>query len=341
MRTIARNTAVALAAALGWIGSAAAQDTLVAGPWKYGTTVGLNLSQSSFSSNWSGGDQGSIVWVLNSDLSAQRQISRAFNLSNLLQLAYGQTAQQVPDPADPSRRVWDTPDKTTDLIVFESIGRFPLQTFVDPYLAFRLDSQFEDQSSPIGIIRFNPIKLKESAGISRVLVKTANREAVTRLGFGFRQTLAQSFVDPVTAEKQRFTSNDGGIEWQTTATQPVLDGRVLYKGSLLVFQPVFYSRSDALEDFDALAIAGQPGREAVADFWKASDINFLNTFTAQITTHLSVNLFVQWVYDKFDSAANVDTSLPLAVLTAEVDKNVRKAGQFKETLAIGLSYRLF
>ena len=29
------------------------------------------------------------------------------------------------------------------------------------------------------------------------------------------------------------------------------------------------------------------------------------------------------------------------VLTAEVDKNVRKAGQFKETLALALTYQLF
>jgi hypothetical protein len=52
-------------------------------------------------------------------------------------------------------------------------------------------------------------------------------------------------------------------------------------------------------------------------------------------------LFAQWVYDKFDAAANVDTTLPLDVLTAELDRNIRKRGQFKETLAIGLTYRLF
>ncbi|MCC7101008.1 MAG: hypothetical protein IT500_15605, partial [Rubrivivax sp.] len=62
---------------------------------------------------------------------------------------------------------------------------------------------------------------------------------------------------------------------------------------------------------------------------------------ASITKYLSVNLYAQLVYDKFDSAANVDGTLPLADQLVEVDRNVRKAGQFKETLSLGLTYRLF
>lgn len=319
----------------------AAEPESAPGPWKFGATAGVNLSQSSFSSNWAGGDKGSIVWVLNSDVTAQRQFSRIFNLSNLLQLAYGQTARQVPDPANPRELKWDTPDKTTDLIAFESVGRFSLESWVDPYFSLRLDTQFKDQSSPIGDIPLNPIKLKETAGVARVLKKTEDSEAITRLGFGFRQTLAKSFTDPVTKAKQSFTANDGGFEWQTTMTQPVLQKKVLYKGTLLVFQPVFYSKSSALEDFDRAALAFDPTREPVADFWKATDVNFQNLFSAQITKYLSTNLFVQFVYDKFDAAANVDNTLPLDVLVAEVDRNVRKAGQFKETLALGITYRLF
>jgi hypothetical protein len=52
------------------------------GPWKFSAVAGLNVSQSSFSSNWSGGDRGSIVWVLGSDMTAERQFSRRLNLSN-------------------------------------------------------------------------------------------------------------------------------------------------------------------------------------------------------------------------------------------------------------------
>lgn len=315
----------------------AAAEPLPPGPWKLGTTFGLNLSQSAFSDNWAGGDRGSIVWVVNSDARAERQFSTTFNLTHLLQLAYGQAARQTGTDGS----TWDRPDKTTDLIAFESTGRFTLGAFVDPYLALRLDSQFSDQSNPIGRIPFNPIKLKESAGIARMLVKTEDREVLTRLGFGLRQTFGRSFVDPVTREKSSFTSTDGGVEWQTTASWPVLEKKVLYQSTLLVFRPVFYSRSDALETFDVAARAADPGREAVADFWKATDVNFLNTFTAQITKSVGVTLVIQLVYDKFDTAANVDNSLALPVLVAEVDRNVRKAGQFKETLALTLTYQLF
>ena len=340
-----RRAASSAVCALFLLSAAAARGEdakpITPGPWKFGSTAGLTLTQSTFSSNWAGGDKGSIVWVLNGDARAERQVGMRYNISNVLQLAYGQSSRQHADPANPSRLSWGAPDKTTDLIAFESTSRWTLQSFVDPYFAFRAESQFSDQSSPLGAISLNPIKLKESAGVARVLAKTEDREAITRLGFGLRQTLAKSFSDPVTLAKESFTANDGGIEWNTTATWPLLEKKVVYKGSLLVFKPVFYSKSGALETFDTAALAADPARERVADFWKSADVNFLNTFTAGITKHLNVALLAQLVYDKFDSAANVDNALPLSVLVPEVDKNVRKAGQFKQTLSVGLMYQLF
>ena len=138
-----------------------------------------------------------------------------------------------------------------------------------------------------------------------------------------------------------FTSNDGGFEWNTTAVWPLLEKKVVYRATLLVFQPVFYSRSDALATFDQAAIAADPTRRPIADYWKAADVNFLNTFTAAITKNLAVGLVAHLIYDKFDTAANVDNALPLAVLVPEIDKNVRKTGQFKQTLNVALRYQLF
>jgi len=339
----AHRIAPIVCAALLLAATARAQDSTAAapGPWKFASTLGLTVTQSSFSTNWAGGDKGSIVWVLNGDLHAERQVSDRYNISNVLQVAYGQTSRQEIDPADPSRRAWTAPDKTTDQVAFESASRWTLHSIVDPYFAIRAETQFSDQSNPLGAIPWNPVKLKESLGAARVLFKGEDREAISRLGFGFRQTLARSIVDPVTLARESFTSNDGGVEWNTTATYPLLDKKVLFQGTLLVFKPLFYSRSGALESFDAAAIAAHPGREPVATFWKATDVNFLSTFTAGITRHLSVALLVQLVYDKFDAAANVNNALPLSVLIPEIDKNIRKAGQFKETLAIGLTYQLF
>jgi hypothetical protein len=339
-----RRTVASLLCALALLtatGAAAQPDTiLVGGPWKYSSAVGLTLTQSAFTANWAGGDRGSIVWVLNTDLRAERQVSPSYNVSNLLQLSYGQTANQITDPANPSRLAWEAPDKTTDLIALESTSRWTLRAFADPYFSVRAESQFSDQSSPLGAISLNPIKLKESAGVARVIEKTADRELITRAGFGLRQTFGKSFVDPVTLATASFTSNDGGFEWNTTAVRPMLDKKVVYRGTLLVFLPIFYSKSDALTAFDAAAIAADPTRQPVATYWKDPDVNFLNTFTAGITKHLEVALLAHLIYDKFDTAANVDNTLPLDVLVPDIDKNVRKVGQFKQTLSVALRYQL-
>jgi hypothetical protein len=317
------------------------------GPWKLGTNVGLNLSQSAFSANWAGGDRGSWVWVLTSQSDAERQFSRSFNWANKVNLAYGQTAKQSPG-TDATELRWESPDKTTDLIALQSVARWTLGALIDPYVAFNAETQFQDQSDPRGTLTLNPVKLKESAGLARLLFKTADSEGLTRLGFGFRQTLARAFIDASGGATRSFTSNDGGIEWQTDVKQPLLAERVLYKGTLLVFQPVFYSKSGDLETVDDLLRDAYPGRESVGGFWRMTDVNFTNDFSAQITKNLGVNLAVQWVYDKFDVAALVDPALArsadpavLAAYAAQVDKNVRKGGQFREVLALALTYRLF
>jgi len=131
----------------------AQQDTvLAAGPWKYSSAVGLTLTESAFSTNWAGGDKGSIVWVLNGDLRAERQFSPRYNISNVFQVSFGQTERQITDPADPTRIAWGTPDKTTDLLAFESTSRWTLNAVVDPYFGLRAETQFSDESSPLGAI---------------------------------------------------------------------------------------------------------------------------------------------------------------------------------------------
>ena len=311
------------------------------GPWQYGATAALNLSQSAYSSNWKGGDRGSINWVMQGDVEAQRQMSHWFNFSNLLQLSYGQTAKQVDDPADPNRIVFDRPEKTTDLILLESTGRFTLDTWVDPFLGLRVESQFSDQTDPRGDLLFNPVRFTQTAGVARVLIKEDSREWITRVGFSVRETFGRAFADSLGASTTSSTSIDGGIEWLSTVDQPLLGKRVLYKGRLLVFVPLFFDQSGDLEDFDRLALAAMPGREEIAGFWKAPNVNFQNTFTAPITKNLNVNLFVQWVYLKFDQSIDVDTGKPIAELIPIVDAGIRKAGQLKQTLAIGLTYTLF
>lgn len=335
--------ALGVLALLGGPFVAKASDPAPPGPWNLGAGVSLNLSQSSFSDNWAGGDKGVINWVLNADLDAKRQFSETFHWSNQLQLTYGQTSTQNDDPD--GGRTWSRPDKTTDLILFESVGRWTLRRWVDPYLALRVDSQFADESDPLGALLFNPVKVAETTGFARPFVSEEDREVISRLGFGFRQTYARSFTDAAGESTESFLTNDGGLEFQTDAKLPMADGRVQYTGKLQVFWPLFFDGSSDLEDLDTLALAADPTHEEVADFWKTPDVNWQNTFTSEVTSWLNVNLYVQWVYDKYDATTKLDLAgadTDPAILAAAIraaNSSIRKSGQFKQTLGIGLSYR--
>ena len=126
---------------------------LARGLWVVDLYVGLGLAQSAYSDNWKTGDKGSLAWVANLGFEAERQFSDTFNWYNVSKLAYGETANQIDDPDHPGENKWAKPEKTNDLIYLESVGRFTLGGFVDPYAAFRLDSYFSDESSPLGSIR--------------------------------------------------------------------------------------------------------------------------------------------------------------------------------------------
>ena len=102
-----------------------------------------------------------------------------------------------------------------------------------------------------------------------------------------------------------------------------------------MFFPIFFNKSDALKEFDELARMADPTREEVQNFWKAPTVNFQNTFDAKVTEWLAINLFLQLVYEKFDRTVVIDPTKPELV-----DAGIRKAGQFKQTLAVALTYRL-
>lgn len=324
---------------------AAQEDPVEPGPWKYESLVSLNLTQSAFSGNWSGGDRGSIAWVLRSTLGASRQFTPGFRWENSLLLAYGEKADQIEDPDDPARNKWAKGEKNEDQIQLDSVGRFTLQRALDPYLALRGESQFINDDDFRGSFNLDPIKISESGGVARAFVQEEDREVLARLGFALRQTFAQRWTDLAGTDKERFSTNDGGIEFRTTAKVPLLGDKVVYTGEVYALWSLFFSESDALKQFDERAQQFDPGRESVQDFWKTVDVNWQNQLTATLTSWLNVNFYFQLVYDKFDTATKVDPDfdpadpVAAAAAIAEVDAGIRKAGQWKQTLAVGLQYR--
>ncbi len=315
---------------------------LIVGKWYPSMEAGLGITQSSYSDNWAGGDKGSIVWAAIANGALENQLHTKVNWNNTLKLAYGQTHQQSA-MADGSRR-WDRPDKSTDLVDLESMARFTLGGFVDPFASVRFESQFQDASDPDGrVLALNPLKFKESAGIARKFIDREEESLLSRLGFAFRQTARKLYENPAPDDVTTTeTTNDGGLEWVTDYKKKILENRVAWTSKLTLYQPVFYSGKDELEDLlpSDLETAGLDSD--LADFSTALDVDFENLFSSQITKLLSVNLYTRWVYDKYDNSIlpilGEDGALENGAVLRQA---VRKSGQFKQTLSVGLTYRFF
>lgn len=335
---------VAVAAVTGAT-AASAQDEekkeLVVGKWYPNLETGITLTQSSYSNNWAGGDKGSIVWTWILNGSLENQLSPKVNTYNTLKLAFGQTHQQK--IKEDRTREWDRPEKSTDLIDFESIWRFTLGLWVDPFLSGRFESQFQDASDSYGrTLSFNPLKFKETAGVAHEFYNEEDRSLLTRFGFSFRQSSRKLFTSlPPGDEIVRDAAADGGVEWTTDYKNKVLDDRVTWTSRLSFYQPVFYSGKDELEALGADSLAAYGLDDDVESYATTMDIEFENIFSTQITKIISVNLYTKLVYDKYDNTIAPEPNDAGDGLTnpSDVKSAIRKAGQFKQTLSIGVTYR--
>lgn len=270
-----------------------------ADPWKNTLDLGLNLTQNSYSDSWVGGEVGSVAWVANANGVFEKQVSPKFNFKNTSKLQFGQTHTQ-----DEATKNWKKPTKSADKIDIENLGRFTLGAFVDPYAAFRIETQFYDASYELKKRALNPLLLTESAGVARKLYSFEKNEVLTRLGFSIRELINRVIVDSVAKTTESQTSNDGGIE-SVTDVRYTLAGNVGYIGKLSLFKALYFSKKD---DFK-----GTPAE----DYWKAVDVNFENTFSVAVAKYIAVTLNAQLLYDK------------------QIDLR----GRFKETLALGLTYK--
>ncbi len=280
-------------------GKSLAADSTAVNAWKTQVEAGLALTQASYSDNWTGGEVGSLIWVANLHAIAEKQLTGKLRTENDLKLAFGQTHSQ-----SQVSKQWASPQKSTDKIRFDTVEKFTLKTWVDPYIAGTFESQFYDASDSLKARYVNPIDLTESAGMSRLLFDKPTGKASTRVGFGLRQRIAKYSVDALGTTDTK-TTNDGGIEW-VTDWNTRLSETMTYTTKLTVFKALIYSEKDAL--------AGLPNE----NYWKATDLNWDNILTANVTKIVQVNLAWQLLYDK------------------EIDLG----GRFKETLALGVSWKI-
>jgi hypothetical protein len=305
------------------------------GVWQKKVNVSLNLLQSSYSDNWNGGGNGNVVWTGNFDAWYEKQFNEKHNWRNTLKLAYGQTHNQ--ERNEDGSLYWKRPDKTDDLIDFESMFRWTPESGWDPYVALGLQSMFEDQNDIYGrTINFNPLTLRGSAGISKKFVNQEKRTLLARLGAVAIRNSRSFFPEPTPSdETRRETSNEFGAELRVEYKVGALDERVDWESNLIMTQPFYYSGKSVFEDYDPTA-AGLPAD--VADYTTVLDVDWENTFTANITKVISVKLYIRWVYDKYDN-----TVVPVVedgdfINQESVEQAIRKSGQFKQSLALGFGY---
>ncbi len=268
--------------------------------WETSIDANLTLTQNAYSKNWTGGETGALSWALTANALAKRQIVDWLHTKNTAKLAFGQTYSQ-----NKETKIWSKPIKSVDIIDLESIFRFTLNGFVDPFAGAKIESQFTDSRDTGTTVYINPFTFTESFGIAKILIKKNKTEWSIRLGPGFRQYLDRNAHDTLTNTRKTSFTNDGGILFASDFFTPLLNDRITFNSKLSLFQALFYSEANSL--------IGQPNQ----DYWKSLDTKWENVFTAGITDYLNVNLTVELLYDR------------------ELDPGIR----LKEVLALGLSYK--
>ncbi len=246
--------------------------------WTYSADASLLVNGSSYSSNWSGGESGTLSWKLLSNSLAEKQITPKMNNKNTLLLLFGQTYNQ-----DIVSRVWSSPLEADDKIDLESVLRFTLGWFLDPVIAVRMQSQFYDNRDTDNSRYVNPISLTESFGVARAIFKSEKNELIVRTGVGLKQLIDREALDPLASQRSTNISNEGGLELVADFMTRFADDRITYKSKLSVFEALFKK--------DGEDVNGE-------DYWRYPDIDWENTFSGEITKFLTVNLYFQLLYDR-------------------------------------------
>jgi hypothetical protein len=267
--------------------------------WHTDIAVGMDANQLSLNNNWKGGGKGNFTWKIYTKME-YKYLREKYNWKNSFYCAFGQISVQEDEN-------WRAPEKSTDIIDFDSVLKLTLKKFIDPYIAISLDTQFHEGYNPKTkklVSRFaNPLRLSQSAGLARSLSKKKSFQLSTRVGYAAKEVIAskKSLRKLWTGDETKWRKIDGGFEWLTEIKSDFAKGIVL-TNKLKVFQALFSSIS--------------PQKDPKKN-WKKTDVYWEQMFNAKLTQYIVFNVIVKFIYDK-------DTS---------------KGGQFLENASLGLSYK--
>jgi hypothetical protein len=268
-------------------------------PWLIDIDANVTLTQNSYTKSWIGSEKGAISWASKLNFVAERQMTKIFNDRNTLKLAFGQTKTQYED------RTWGDLMKSTDLIDFESLARFTLDGWVEPFIAVRLISQFVDGADTTQNHYVNPLDIFESFGIARAFVANDITKWNARLGGAVNQNIKRYTYDSTHTGHYTKTKNSAGLEFVTELKTKAREGLLDFSSLLTIYEALVSSEAEKTD--------GTP----TENFWRHPDVNWENILSVNLTKYVMVNLTVQLLYDK------------------ELETSAR----VKEVLALGLTYK--
>lgn len=277
---------------------------LMAEGWDIQSDVSLTASQSAYSDNWVGTELSNITWLANGNFLAQKQLVKWLHNKNTVKASFGQTHVQETDSS--GDKYWKAPTISTDKIEAETLYRFTLEGWVDPFTSARLQTRFLDESQKAldNTRMFNNLLFTESAGVMKNFIDGKNTLLSTRLGVAFREDIDRGKQNPVTDEKENFITIDGGVEFIAEFNKNIkIPLNSTFKSKLNVYKAVINSKSDELPN----------------DYWKAPVASWENTINTKLFGIVSANFLFEMRYNK-----------------QQVDEI-----QWQQMLGLGVNYNLF
>jgi len=269
-------------------GAQPADTAKVIKPWTHNLVGGLNLTQVSFNDNWAQGGENALAYAMSLVGKSGNELPKT-NWTISYKFAFGQTklgSQGI--------------RKTDDKIDVESNLTFKVGTYVNPYVAATLKTQFakgfdySQKDTKTGkfqqVSKFlDPGYLTQSAGLGYQPMP----QIKTRLGVALREVITSEFniyADHPATQAIEKTKVEGGLESVTEVTWQ-LQSNLLFTGKVELF--------DAFKNFDLIIMRSD------------------NTLAAKVSKYVTVNFNVQLLKEPPVSRGKI---------------------QVKQTLAIGLNF---
>ncbi len=265
-------------------------------------TPSFNASVNLFSDNWDGGDLGSFTWSASADFKANKQLTDKVLHENWAKLLYGKTSVQLKDST--GDKEWSDMEKSADLIEAETVLKFTLGKFVDPFVSVKGESQFLDNSADNNVRRINPVTIKETFGASRNFVDEELLTFNGRFGAGARQHINKDHLDSLTGKAEWETTNDMGLELVLNLQAKNKKESMSYESTFELYEALLRNEGDV------------PFTDDQISDYRTPDVRWIHDLKLNVTKLVILSLQAEFLYDK------------------EIVDEIR----MRENLSVGVSY---